>query len=53
MGILKERMHKNQTEKEKRQKKRKKVKKYVDIGKEVWYIKVAVCKKESKRHNDL
>ena len=47
MGVLKEETHKNQTEKEKRRKKQKKVKKYVDIGKEVWYIKVAVCKKKA------
>ena len=48
MGILKEGMQKSQTEKEEKEKKRKKVKKYVDIKKEVWYIKVAVCKKKQK-----
>lgn len=39
---------KNQTEKGKIIKKQKKDKKYVDIRKEVWYIKVAVCKKKQK-----
>ena len=37
----------------KKRKKKKRLKKDVDNRKEVWYIKVAVCKKKRKTANDL